>query len=56
MDIEEYIKKQLDFSGGACWSTNILGLAQVDYCFKEYKFKIFWINVKLFILWILRRY
>ncbi len=50
MDIEEYIKKQLDFSGGACYSINILGLAQVDYCFKECKFKILLVNVKLFIL------
>lgn len=56
MDIKEYIQEELDFSGGGCWSTNTLGLVQVDYCFKECKIKIFWVNVKLFILWILKEY
>ena len=56
MDIEEYIKKQLDFSGGGSWSIDTLGLLQVDYCFKERKFKIFWVNVKLFVFWLLKKY
>ena len=56
MDIEKYIEKQLNCSGGACWSINILGLAHVDFCFRERGLKIFYVNVKLFILWILRKY
>lgn len=56
MDIEEYIKKQLDFSGGACWGINTFGLAKVYYCFKEHKYKIFFVNIKLFMRWILKKY
>lgn len=56
MDIEEYMNKKLDLSGGACWGRNTLGLIQVDYCYNESNLKIFWINLKLFIFWILKRY
>lgn len=56
IDVEEYIKQHLDFRGGGCWGMNTSGLAQVDYCARERSIKILWINIKLFILWILRKY
>lgn len=56
IDIEKYIKQHLNFQGGGCYGMNKLGLAQVDYCARERSVKILWINIKLFILWILRKY
>lgn len=56
MKIDEYVHQQLNFDGGGCWWINGLGLAQIDYCARESKLKIFSVNVKLFILWVLRKY
>lgn len=56
MKTDKYINQQLNFEGGGCWGKNILGLAQIDYCARESNLKIFWVNVKLFILWVLRKY
>lgn len=56
MKIDKYVYQQLNFEGGGCWWINGLGLAQIDYCARESNLKIFWVNVKLFILWVLRKY
>ncbi|MGN1298119.1 MAG: hypothetical protein ACI4VH_06895 [Clostridia bacterium] len=32
----------------------IYGLYQVDYCSRENDFKILWINIKLFFIWLFR--
>ena len=52
----QYVCQQLNFDGGGCWWINDLGLAQIDYCARESNLKIFWVNVKLFIFWVLRKY
>jgi hypothetical protein len=54
--IDKYVYQELNFDGGGCWWINDLGLAQIDYCARESNLKIFWVNVKLFILWVLRKY
>lgn len=56
MEIDKYICKQLNFKGGGCWTKNKLGLIQVDYCASESKLKVLWVNVKLFVMWILKIY
>lgn len=56
MDIDKYINQQLNFEGGACWTRYKSGLIRIDYCARESKLKVLLVNIKLFVLWILRKY